>query len=95
MDNREPSLLAHYLKSLDGKPIDAAAEAAIAVYASLDRVRRVAPSVVESIIKEFRDQRTNLKLIASENFSSLETQFARAYRDPTSPKGKCLPDATS
>ncbi len=78
MDTKAPGLLAHYLKSLEGKPIDAAVEAAIAVYASLDRVRRVAPSVVESIIKEFRDQRTNLKLIASENFSSLETQFAQA-----------------
>ena len=36
------------------------------------------PTVARSIINELRDQRTNLKLIASENYSSLSTQLAQA-----------------
>lgn len=67
------SLLTQYLESLGKKPINSAAAA---FYASLDHISSVSPSVVESIIKEFRDQRQNLKLIASENYSSLATQLA-------------------
>ena len=48
----------------------------LAYLASLSAVARVAPSVARDIVFELRDQRTNLKLIASENYSSLPTQLA-------------------
>ena len=51
---------------------------AVAFYASLDQIATVSPNVAKSIINEFNDQRRNLKLIASENFSSLATQFAQS-----------------
>ena len=43
---------------------------------SLELVRRVSPSVAGRIVQELRDQRSHLKLIASENFSSLSVQAA-------------------
>src|SRR5208337_4731648 len=49
---------------------------AAAIYASLDHVALSSPGIARAIIQEFRDQRSNLKLIASENFSSLATQLA-------------------
>lgn len=49
---------------------------AIAFYASLDQVAKVAPSITFSIIQELRDQHSHLKMIASENFSSLAVQQA-------------------
>ncbi len=48
----------------------------LAYLANLTAVARVAPSVARDIVFELRDQRTNLKLIASENYSSLATQLA-------------------
>jgi len=50
--------------------------AAIAFYASLDHIAQTAPSIVGSIVQELRDQRHYLKLIASENYSSLAVQLA-------------------
>ena len=38
----------------------------------------VAPEVARSIVQELADQRRNIKMIASENFSSLATQCAMA-----------------
>jgi len=70
-----PSLLARYLKMLNGSPVNSAAAA---YYAALDQIRSVAPSISKSIVDELRDQRRNLKLIASENYSSLTTQLAHA-----------------
>lgn len=67
------SLLTLYLNSLNGEPIN---PGAAAFYAAIDQIGSVSPSIAGSIIKEFRDQRSNLKLIASENFSSLATQLA-------------------
>ncbi len=43
---------------------------------SLELVSKVSESVAGRIVKELRDQRTHLKLIASENFSSLSVQAA-------------------
>lgn len=43
---------------------------------SLELVSRVSPAVAGRIVKELRDQRSHLKLIASENFSSLSVQAA-------------------
>jgi glycine hydroxymethyltransferase len=62
-----------YLENLAGS---APSSAAAAFYASLDNVAVGSPSIAQAIIREFRDQRQNLKLIASENFSSLATQQA-------------------
>lgn len=50
---------------------------AAAFYAALDQIALVSPSVARSVIKELVDQRANLKLIASENFSSLAVQLAQ------------------
>ena len=43
---------------------------------SLELVRNVSDEVAKRIVMELRDQRSNLKLIASENYSSLNTQAA-------------------
>ena len=67
------TLLTRYLASLHGEPIHAGAAA---YYASLDQVAATSPSVAGAVVRELRDQRRNLKLIASENFSSLATQLA-------------------
>ncbi|OQY31677.1 MAG: serine hydroxymethyltransferase [Anaerolineaceae bacterium 4572_5.2] len=48
----------------------------LAYIASLTEVAKVAPNVARSIVKELTDQRANLKLIASENYSSLSSQLA-------------------
>ncbi len=65
--------LLRYLNTLQGATPNTAAAA---FYASLDQVNTVAPSLTQAIIQELRDQRSNLKLIASENYSSLTTQLA-------------------
>lgn len=49
---------------------------AIAFYASLDSIHASFPEIAASIVKELQDQRHHLKLIASENFSSLPVQLA-------------------
>ena len=49
---------------------------ALAFIASLEKIREVTPETASSIVNELRDQRNNLKLIASENYSSLASQLA-------------------
>lgn len=49
---------------------------AIAYMASLDAVHASSPLIADCIVKELKDQRSHLKLIASENFSSLPVQLA-------------------
>lgn len=49
---------------------------AIAFFASIDSVGKVSPKIAEDIIQELKDQRSNLKLIASENYSSFAVQQA-------------------
>lgn len=51
-------------------------KAAIAYLAALDYIETSAPHISNSILKELQDQRSHLKLIASENFSSLAVQLA-------------------
>ena len=65
--------LVRYLSTLGGNAPDTAAAA---FYASLDQVATVTPKIAGAIVAELRDQRQNLKLIASENYSSLATQLA-------------------
>lgn len=50
--------------------------AAIAYLAALDTLSVACPPIASSIVKELKDQRSHLKLIASENFSSLPVQLA-------------------
>ena len=50
--------------------------AAIAYLASIDAVHGEFPGIGDAIVKELKDQRSHLKLIASENFSSLPVQLA-------------------
>jgi glycine hydroxymethyltransferase len=69
------SLLLNYLRGLGQNTPNSAAAA---FYASIDQLRAVSPTVAQAIVYELRDQRRNLKLIASENYSSLTTQLAHA-----------------
>ena len=67
------SLLGRYLQTADGGTVNTGAAA---VYATLDHVRLSSPTIARAIVNEFRDQRSHLKMIASENFCSLATQMA-------------------
>lgn len=67
------SFLEKYFNSV---PIGGRNRAAIAYLAALDHVAEGSPQVVDAIVQELRDQRTHLKLIASENYSSLAVQLA-------------------
>jgi glycine hydroxymethyltransferase len=66
-----------FLKNYFAKvPESKRTSAAIAYLAAIDAVKEAYPAIGESIVQELRDQRTHLKLIASENFSSLPVQLA-------------------
>src|SRR6185436_16856874 len=67
------TLLTKYLESAGGSP----ESAPTALYAMLDHIATVSPSVAASIVRELNDQRTNVKLIASENYCSLASQYAQ------------------
>ncbi|MDH5477584.1 MAG: glycine hydroxymethyltransferase, partial [Nitrospinota bacterium] len=67
------SRLARYINALEGKTPNTGAAA---YYASLDQVESVSPNIANSIAQELEDQRSNIKLIASENYCSLATQLA-------------------
>src|SRR5438045_9678406 len=68
------SLLSQYLERIGEHSPD---PAPTALYAMLDHVATVSPSIAAAIVHEFNDQRTNLKLIGSEDYCSLATQFAQ------------------
>jgi glycine hydroxymethyltransferase len=51
-------------------------KAAIAQLAALDYLFEQSPDIAESIVQELKDQRQSLKLIASENYSSMAVQLA-------------------
>ncbi len=66
-----------FLKDYQEKvPEEKRTEEAIAYLASLDVVYKNYPEIAEAIVQELKDQRKHLKLIASENFSSLSVQLA-------------------
>src|SRR5262249_24845597 len=67
-------ILDRYLDSLGGGRRPQAG--ATAYYAALDSVAAGSPGVAAGIVHELADQRHNLKLIASENYSSLAVQLA-------------------
>jgi len=70
----QDSLLALYLNKKQNNNLCAAA---VSFYASIDEIYKTSPKIAKSILKEFYDQSNNLKLIASENFSSLAVQLAQ------------------
>lgn len=73
-ESTAPRRLNRYLTRLEGGPV---APSVAAVLAGLDALELASPSVAAAIARELRDQRSQLKLIASENFSSLEVQLAQ------------------
>jgi glycine hydroxymethyltransferase len=62
-------LLETYLSRF-GVPTDAISPDTVAFAGALDAVARLEPQVADAILQELADQRTHLKLIASENFAS-------------------------
>lgn len=62
-------------KYFDKFPKEKRSKAAIAFLASLDQIGDKNPEIVRSIVQELKDQRKYLKLIASENYSSLSVQL--------------------
>lgn len=61
---------------LQSTPKEKQSSAAIAYLASLDEVEKRSPQIVKSIEQELKDQRSYLKMIASENYSSYAVQLA-------------------
>lgn len=68
-------LLGHLQKTGSLEP-SATSSGTIAYLAALDQLEFSCPPVAEAIIRELKDQRSFLKLIASENYSSLAVQLA-------------------
>ena len=62
--------------SKHGKNISDIDTGLLAFLANLENVAQVSPTVANAILQELIDQRNNIKLIASENYSSLATQSA-------------------
>ena len=64
--------LERYLESCNGKP-----NAAMTAYvANLQKVAEVGPEIAADVVKELATQRAHLKLVASENYCSLNVQAA-------------------
>src|SRR5205814_3114797 len=53
-----------------GIPPDVLSPETVAFAAALDAVARVDPSVADAVLRELADERSHVKLIASENFAS-------------------------
>ena len=64
--------LSQYLKSAN---LETLSPEFVAYLANLTSVAKVAPDIASAIVHELEDQRSYLKLIASENYSSLQTQL--------------------
>ena len=69
------SLLKDYLAGVN---LETISPAALAYVANLATVAEVCPTTAQAIVQELADQRSHLKLIASENYSSLAVQSAMA-----------------
>ena len=67
------SQLQDYLKSTSPDKINTAM---VAYVANLTEVAAVGPEIAASVVKELETQRAHLKLVASENYCSLNTQAA-------------------
>lgn len=64
------------LEYLKNTPVDRVDTGFLAYIANLAEVSKVSPEIARSIVRELSDQRSYLKLIASENYCSLSTQLA-------------------
>lgn len=64
-------LLLAYLERAGTAGVD---PSSAAFYASVDTVAATDPEIADSILRELDDQRSNVKLIASENYCSLAVQ---------------------
>jgi len=64
--------LQEYLSSKKNQELNAGA---VAYVANLEKTAQVNPEIAKAIVSELQFQRTRLKLIASENYSSLSTQL--------------------
>lgn len=73
----QAGLLVNYLRSL-GANYENLNSAVAAFLSGLDQISASSPNIARNIVNELRDQRQKLKLIASENYSSLTTQLAHA-----------------
>jgi glycine hydroxymethyltransferase len=62
----------YFNKTTEGKR----SSASVAYLAAIDAVRDAYPEISQAIIQELKDERSHLKLIASENFCSLPVQLA-------------------
>jgi glycine hydroxymethyltransferase len=72
-----PSPLTKYLERANAQGALSSIDAGFVGYlANLTKVAEVMPEMAASVVRELRDQRNNLKLIASENFCSLSCQLA-------------------
>ena len=69
------SLIPAYLQKHGGVAANIDARM-LAFLANLENVAHVAPPIANAIVQELQDQRSNIKLIASENYSSLPVQCA-------------------
>jgi glycine hydroxymethyltransferase len=67
------SAVLSYLSSRKPEEIDTGF---LAYLANLTEIAKVTPNIARTIVKELADQRSNLKLIASENYCSLPTQLS-------------------
>lgn len=67
------SRIHHYLEKTPKEKLNTGA---IAYLAALDHIEATHPLIANTIIQELKDQRSYLKLIASENYSSLAVQLA-------------------
>jgi glycine hydroxymethyltransferase len=72
-----PSLIQSFLAKHD-KELSEIDAGLLAFLANLENVSQISPVVAGAIFQELADQRNNIKLIASENYSSLSTQSAMA-----------------
>jgi len=70
-----PELIHSYLSRRDHSKVD---PSFLTYLGNLERVASVSPEIAKSIVRELADQRSNIKLIASENYSSLAVQSAMA-----------------
>jgi glycine hydroxymethyltransferase len=61
---------------LSSTSVEKISEGFLAYIASLTEVKKTFPEIASSVVNELEAQRSHLKLIASENYSSLATQLA-------------------
>lgn len=68
--------MSHLKRYLQKIPENQQSSAAIAYLATLDHLNKKSPLIAQSIQNELQSQRSHLKLIASENYSSLAVQLS-------------------